>query len=106
MKIREDDISQVNLQLKDSLQKWSDILVHIEDNELGYLLEFNESDLLNVLSLFMNIWSNSAIKRGIFTEDNVIPKMKLFSATMNDVFGVDTTTLADSVFDNNNCELN
>ena len=106
MKISEEFIQEINQHIKDSLNEWSDILVKVEDNELGYLLEFGEEDLLNVLSIFMNIWSNSAIKRGVFTDDNVICKVTLLQNTIDDVFGVKTVKLTDSVLGNNISELN
>lgn len=102
----EEQIKEINQHIRESLDEWSEILLEYDYNGWSADLDFNEEDLLNILQIFISIWSNSAIKRGIFTEDNVIPKMKLFSATINDVFGVDTTNLVDSVFGNNNCELN
>lgn len=99
-------IKEINQHIKDSLAEWSEILLESDYNGLSAYLDFNEDDLLNILQIFISIWSNNAIKRGIFTEDNVTQKMKLFRTAINDVFGVDTITLADSVLGNNNCELN
>lgn len=106
MKISEEQIKEINQHIKDSLNEWSDILLEADYNGWGADLDFDEEDLLNILQMFTSIWSNSAIKRGIFTEENVLQKMKLFRTAINDVFGVDTITLADSVLGNNNCELN
>lgn len=106
MKIDEELAKEANKQLKDSLNEWSDILVELDDKELGYILDFDEDDLLNVLSIFMNIWSNSAIKRGVFTNNNVVRKMALLKNTIDDVFGVKTVKLTDSVLGNNISELN
>lgn len=102
----EETIKEINRHIRESLDEWSEILLEADYNGWGADLDFNEEDLLNILQMFTSIWSNSAIKRGIFTEENVLSKMKLFRTTINDVFGVDTITLADSVLGNNNCELN
>lgn len=104
----EETIKEINQHLSESLEGWSEILLEADYNGLSAYLYFNEDDLLNILQIFTSIWSNNAIKRGILTEDNVTQKMKLFKDTINDVFGVDTITLAEveSVLDNNNCELN
>lgn len=102
----EETIKEINQHIRKSLDEWSEILLESDYNGLSAYLDFNEDDLLNILQIFISIWSNNAIKRGIFTEDNVTQKMKLFRTAINDVFGVDTITLADSVLGNNNCELN
>lgn len=102
----EETIKEITQLIKDSLAECSDILVYADYKGLAVDLEFNEDDLLNILQIFTSIWSNNAIKRGIFTEDNVTPKMELFKDTINDVFGINTVTLSESVLDNNNCELN
>lgn len=99
-------IKEINQHLSESLDECSEILLESNYNGWGVYLDFNEDDLLNILQIFTSIWSNNAIKRGIFTEDNVTQKMELFKDTINNVFGVNTVTLADSVLDNNNCELN
>lgn len=99
-------IKEINQHIRESLDEWSEILLEADYSGWGADLYFNEDDLLNILQIFTSIWSNNAIKRGIFTEDNVTQKMELFKDTINNVFGVNTVTLADSVLDNNNCELN
>ena len=86
--------------------KYMDILLEADYNGWAVDLEFNEEDLLNILQMFTSIWSNNAIKRGILTEDNVTQKMELFKDTINNVFGVNTVKLTDSVLGNNNSELN
>lgn len=106
MKITENIIKEINIQIKESLEEWSEVLSDADCDGWAVDLLFDEKDLLNILQMFTSIWSNSAIKRGIFTEENVLSKMKLFRTAINDVFGVDTITLADSVLGNNNCELN
>lgn len=102
----EEQIKEINQHIRESLDEWSEILLEADYSGWGADLYFNEEDLLNILQIFTSIWSNNAIKRGIFTEDNVTQKMELFKDTINNVFGVNTVTLADSVLDNNNCELN
>lgn len=102
----EETIKEINQHLSESLDEWSEILLEADHSGWGADLYFNEEDLLNILQIFTSIWSNNAIKRGIFTEDNVTQKMELFKDTINNVFGVNTVTLVDSVLDNNNCELN
>lgn len=102
----EETIKEINQHLSESFDELSGILLESDYNGWGAYLDFNEDDLLNILQIFTSIWSNNAIKRGIFTEDNVTQKMELFKDTINDVFGVNTVTLSESVLDNNNCELN
>lgn len=102
----EEQIEEINQHIRESLDEWSEILLEADYSGWGADLYFNEEDLLNILQIFTSIWSNNAIKRGIFTEDNVTQKMELFKDTINNVFGVNTVTLVDSVLDNNNCELN
>lgn len=102
----EEQIKEINQHIRESLDEWSEILLEADYSGWGADLYFNEEDLLNILQIFTSIWSNNAIKRGIFTEDNVTQKMELFKDTINNVFGVNTVTLVDSVLDNNNCELN
>jgi hypothetical protein len=106
MKNNEEFIKEINQHIKDSLNEWSDILVDADYNGWGVDLEFDEEDLLNILQMFNSIWANSAIKRGVFTEDNVVRKMAVFQKTIDDVFGVNTVKLTDSVLGNNISELN
>lgn len=99
-------IKEINQHLSESLDECSEILLESDYNGWGAYLDFNEDDLLNILQIFTSIWSNNAIKRGIFTEDNVTQKMELFKDTINNVFGVNTVKLTDSVLGNNISELN
>lgn len=102
----EETIKEINQHIRESLDEWSDILLEADYNGWGADLDFNEEDLLNILQMFTSIWSNNAIKRGILTEDNVTQKMELFKDTINNVFGVNTVKLTDSVLGNNISELN
>lgn len=102
----EETIKEINQHIRESLDEWSEILLEADYSGWGADLYFNEEDLLNVLQMFTSIWSNSAIKRGVFTNDNVIRKVTLLQKTIDDVFGVKTVKLTDSVLGNNISELN
>lgn len=106
MENNEEFIKEINQHIKDSLNEWSDILIDADYKGWAVDLEFDEEDLLNILQMFNSIWSNNAIKRGVFTEDNIVQKMELFKRTIEVVFGVKTVTLTNSVLDNNISELN
>jgi hypothetical protein len=56
--------------------------------------------------MFTSIWSNSAIKRGIFTEGNILQKMGLFKKHISEVFDINMVDLTKRVLGNNNSELN
>lgn len=99
-------IKEINQHIKDSLNEWSDILVDADYKGWGVDLEFDEEDLLNILQMFNSIWANSAIKRGVFTEDNIYQKIELFKRAIEDVFDVKTVELTESVLGNNISELN
>lgn len=99
-------IKEINQHIKDSLEEWSDILLEADYNGWAVDLEFDEDDLLNILQMFTSIWSNSAIKRGIFTEGNILQKMELFKKHISEVFDINTVDLAKRVLGNNNSELN
>lgn len=102
----EEQIKEINQHIKDSLAEWSDILLEADYNGWAVDLEFDEDDLLNILQMFTSIWSNSAIKRGVFTEDNILQKMGLFKKHISEVFDINTVDLTQRVLGNNNSELN
>lgn len=99
-------IKEINQYIKDSLAEWSDILLEADYNGWAVDLEFDEDDLLNILQMFTSIWSNSAIKRGVFTEGNILQKMGLFKKHISEVFDINTVDLTKRVLGNNNSELN
>ena len=99
-------IEEINQYIKESLAEWSDILLEADYNGWAVDLEFDEDDLLNILQMFTSIWSNNAIKRGVFTEDNILQKMGLFKKHISEVFDINTVDLTKRVLGNNNSELN
>lgn len=102
----EEQIKEINQHIRESLDEWSDILLEADYNGWGADLDFDEEDLLNILQMFTSIWSNSAIKRGIFTEGNILQKMELFKKHISEVFDINTVDLTQRVLGNNNSELN
>ena len=102
----EETIKEINQHIRESLDEWSDILLEADYNGWAVNLEFDEEDLLNILQMFTSIWSNSAIKRGVFTESNILQKMGLFKKHISEVFDINTVDLTKRVLGNNNSELN
>lgn len=102
----EEQIKEINQHIRESLDEWSEILLEADYNGWGADLDFNEDDLLNILQIFTSIWSNSAIKRGVFTEGNILQKMGLFKKHISEVFDINTVDLTKRVLGNNNSELN
>lgn len=104
MKITKNIIKEINIQIKESLEEWSEALSDADCDGWAVDLLFDEKDLLNALKMFTSIWANSAIRRGVITEDNCVEKLRKLKTTVGEIFGADIEKLNKVGWDNNNNE--
>ena len=83
--------------MSESFWEWSDILIEADAMEWSFFLDFDKKDLFSTFNIFSRVWSNYAIKKGIFTESNVEEKSKMLAKAIEDCFGINTIKLTEEI---------
>ena len=86
-------------EMSESFWAWSNILIEADATQWSFFLDFDKRDLYSTLNIFSRVWSNYAIKNGIFTESNVEERTKMFAKAIEDCFGVNTIKLTEEILD-------
>ena len=86
-------------EMSESFWEWSNILIEADATQWSFFLDFDKRDLYSTLNIFSRVWSNYAIKNGIFTESNVEERTKMFAKAIEDCFGVNTIKLTEEILD-------
>ena len=90
-------IAEINGQMKESFEEWADILLEADAKEWAYFLDFDKKDLFSTLNIFWRVWSNYAIKKGIFKSSNAENKAKMLVKAIEDCFGINTIKLTEEM---------
>ena len=83
--------------MSESFWEWSKLLIEADAMEWSFFLDFDKKDLFSTLNIFSRVWSNFAIKNGIFTESNTEEKTKMFAKAIEDCFGINTIKLTEEI---------
>ena len=86
-------------EMSESFGAWSNILIEADTMEWSFFLDFDKRDLYSTLNIFSRVWSNYAIKNGIFTESNIEERTKMFAKAIEDCFGINTIKLTEEILD-------
>ena len=90
-------IAAAKREMGESFWKWSNILIEADTVGWSFFLDFDKKDLFSTLSIFWRVWSNYAIKNGIFTESNVEEKTEMFANAIEDCFGINDIKLTEEI---------
>lgn len=90
-------INEINNQINASLYEWSYVFNQADVDGWAHRLNFEDENLLDCLHIFTSVWSNNAIKRGVFDEKNVNEKVEKFRQVVKEVFDIDTVELTERV---------
>ena len=92
-----ESIATAKHEMSESFWEWSKILIEADTMEWAFFLDFDKKDLFSTLNIFSRVWSNYAIKNGIFTESNVEERTKMFAKAIEDCFGINTIKLTEEI---------
>ena len=95
--VKKELIATAKREMSESFWEWSNILLEADAMEWSFFLDFDKKDLYSTLNIFLRVWSNYAIKNGIFAESNVEEKTKMFAKAIEDCFGVNTIKLTEEI---------
>ena len=95
--VKKEIIATAKRGMSKSFGEWSDILLEADAMEWSFFLDFDKKDLFSTLNIFWRVWSNYAIKNGIFTESNVEERTKMFAKAIEDCFGINTIKLTEEI---------
>lgn len=90
-------IATAKHEMSESFWEWSNILIEADAMEWSFFLDFDKKDLYSTLNIFWRVWSNYAIKKGIFTESNAEEKAKMLTKAIEDCFGINTIKLTEEI---------
>ena len=90
-------IATAKREMRESFWEWSEILLEDDAMEWSFFLDFDKKDLFSTLNIFWRVWSNYAIKNGIFTESNVVERSEMFAKAIEDCFGINTIKLTEEI---------
>ena len=90
-------IAIANHTMSESFWAWCGILIEADAMEWSFFLDFDKKDLFSTLNIFSRVWSNYAIKNGIFTESNVVERSEMFAKAIEDCFGINTIKLTEEI---------
>ena len=82
--VKKEIIATAKHEMSESFWAWSNILIEADAMEWSFFLDFDKKDLYSTLNIFSRVWSNYAIKNGIFTESNVEERKKMFAKAIED----------------------
>lgn len=90
-------IATAKREMSEAFWEWSDILIEADAKEWAYFLDFDKKDLFSTLNIFWRVWSNYAIKNGIFKSSNAAEKAKNLFKAIVDCFGINTVKLTEEM---------
>ena len=90
-------IATANHAMSESFWVWCGILIEADTMEWSFFLNFDKKDLFSTFNIFSRVWSNYAIKNGIFTESNVEERSKMLAKAIEDCFGINTIKLTEEI---------
>ena len=90
-------IATAKREISDSFWEWSNLLIEADAMEWSFFLDFDKKDLFSTVNIFWRVWSNYAIKNGIFTEGNAEEKAKMLTKAIEDCFGINTIKLTEEI---------
>ena len=95
--VKKEIIATAKREISDSFWEWSNLLIEADAMEWSFSLDFDKKDLFSTLNIFWRVWSNYAIKKGIFTESNGEEKAKMLTKAIEDCFGINTIKLTEEM---------
>lgn len=91
-------VNEANEFVSESLEHLKRLLDEARETGWSYDLDFDQRDIANAFFVFVDIISNSAIKKGIITEENAAQTMTAFIADTYKAFGVDISKITNKVY--------
>ena len=93
-------VYEANKFVCESLEHLKSLLNEASEIGWSYDLDFDQDDIANAFFVFVDVISNSAIKKGILTEENAVQTMTTFIADTYKAFGIDISKIADKIHSN------
>ena len=97
--VKKELIATAKREMSESFWEWSNILIEADATQWSFFLDFDKKDLFSTLNIFSRVWSNYAIKNGIFTESNIEERSAIFAKAIEDCFGINTIKLTEEILD-------
>lgn len=91
-------VNEANEFVSEGLEHLKSLLDEARETGWSYDLDFDQRDIANAFFVFVDIISNSAIKKGFITEENAEQTMTTFIADTYKAFGVDISKIANKVY--------
>ena len=92
---QEEVIKEINFAIRDSLNKWSDIMLESEVDQWAYNLNYFPRDLMNAVYIFQHVASNIGIKAGLIDEEKAEEYGKRLRQLVVDMTGQDPALIAE-----------
>ncbi len=91
---QEEAIKEINFAIRDSLEKWADIVLESEVGQWAFNLNYFPRDLLNAVCIFQHIASNIGIKAGLIDKEKAEEYGKRLRQLIIDMTGHDPALIA------------
>ena len=91
---QEEAIMEINFAIRDSLEKWADIVLESEVGQWAFNLNYFPRDLLNAVCIFQHIASNIGIKAGLIDKEKAEEYGKRLRQLIIDMTGHDPALIA------------
>ena len=95
--VKKELIATAKREISDSFWEWSNLLIEADAMGWSFPLDFDKKDLFSTVNIFWRVWSNYAIKKGVFTESNAEEKAKMLTKAIEDCFGINTIKLTEEI---------
>ena len=95
--VKKEIIATAKREMSESFWEWSNLLIEADAMKWSFFLDFDKKDLFSTSNIFIRVWSNYAIKNGIYTESNTEEKAKMFAKAIEDCFGINTIKLTEEI---------
>jgi hypothetical protein len=92
---QEEAIKEINFAIRDSLNKWADIMLESEVDQWAYNLNYFPRDLMNAVYIFQHVASNIGIKAGLIDEEKAEEYGKRLRQLVVDMTGQDPALIAE-----------
>lgn len=92
---QEEAIKEINFAIRDSLDKWADIILESEVDQWAYYLNYFPRDLMNAVCIFQHVASNIGIKAGLIDEEKAEEYGKRLRQLIIDMTGHDPALIAE-----------
>lgn len=92
---QEEAIKEINFAIRDSLNKWSDIMLESEVGQWAFSLNYFPRDLMNATYIFQHVASNIGIKAGLINEEKAEEYGKRLRQLIIDMTGHDPALIAE-----------